>query len=61
MRMLVLVVSSLLLAGCVTPAGYEVRGGKLCRLGTDGRCYLVGAPQWSAYKLNKNFVPHRVR
>ena len=48
------------LSGCNTPAGYEVRGGSLCKLGTDGRCYHIG-DTWSAYRFDRNFNPHRVR
>lgn len=57
---LILFAAALALAGCNTPAGYEVRGGKLCKLSTDGRCYHIG-DQWSAYRLDKNYSPHRVK
>ena len=50
----------LALAGCNTPAGYEVRGGSLCKLGTDGRCYHIG-DQWTAYRFDGKFRAHRVK
>jgi hypothetical protein len=55
MRALILA-TVLALSGCNTPTGYEVRGGSLCKLGADGRCYHIG-DQWTAYK----FRAHRVK
>ena len=48
------------LSGCNTPAGYGVRGGSLCKLGADGRCYHIG-DRWSTYRFDRNFNPHRVK
>ena len=53
-------VGFVLLSGCNTPAGYDVRGGKLCRIGADGRCYHIG-DEWSAYRFNHNYNLHRVK
>ena len=50
----------LALTGCNTPAGYDVRGGKLCKLGADGRCYHIG-DTWIAYRLDNQFRAHRVK
>jgi hypothetical protein len=47
---------SALLVGCNAPAGYDVRGGKLCKLGVDGRCYHVG-DEWTMYRFGNK--PHR--
>jgi hypothetical protein len=56
MRTLIFTAFMLTLTGCNTPAGYEVRGGSVCKLGADGRCYHIG-DQWSAYQ----FRAHRVK
>lgn len=58
--MLAVLIGVATLSGCNAPAGYEVRGGSLCKLGVDGRCYHVG-DEWSAYRFDRNFKPHRVR
>lgn len=57
--MLAVLLGAATLAGCNTPAGYEVRGGSLCKLGTDGRCYHIG-DTWSAVKLDKRYNPVHV-
>jgi hypothetical protein len=58
--MLAVIVGAASLSGCNTPAGYEVRGGSLCKLGTDGRCYHIGH-EWAAYRLDTQFRAHRVK
>ena len=54
-----ILVGFVLLSGCNTPAGYDVRGGKLCKLGVDGRCYHIG-DRWEMYRLDKDYKPIRV-
>jgi hypothetical protein len=58
--MLAVLVGAATLSGCNTPAGYEVRGGSVCKLGTDGRCYHVG-DTWSAVRFDNQFRAHRVK
>lgn len=59
-QLVVLLAVILALGGCNTPAGYEVRGGSLCKLGVDGRCYHIG-DQWTMHRLDKNYRPYPVR
>lgn len=55
-----LIFFALALSGCNTPAGYDVRGGKLCRIGVDGRCYHIGH-EWAAFRFDRNYNLHRVK
>lgn len=57
---LAVLVGAATLSGCNAPAGYELRGGALCRLGADSRCYHIGH-EWQAFKFDNQFRAHRVK